>query len=544
VSALAAVGTTSDGNYWYEAGGEKACLYTAFSRAGEDGEVPVLVGRGRDDVDWWKDSPLRPHLLTDKCVSALNRVVGRAGSALCRALASDAKAFRLLVNRAEVNDSWVYSGVNSGGANNASVSYTSAAISPVDGSLVVGVNEVGLSTGLHQVSVLSTGASGSGPLRNLGIEGLSAEIAYAPGNTHRYFASVAVDSVGRAIAVARDDALGQAASAFRYESGAWRSLGKPGFTSGQAYYGRVAAGPGPVYYYAYWANQFSGNLYIDRYDTTEAAPKWRPWRRDAPAIRPHNAADAGFDMRVSPHDGAVWVVSRNDLDSGKMNAVRMPATTATAADTYTLATTGYYPALEFERGTNRPVVAFRDDATSQWLTVARLPPVGGTVEYLGTRGFTGFVVNTSAVMFDEGGAPLVATKDNRNLLSVYRFSGTAWTAIYMQPSGTSSPSFMYAAVPRSAGLPSYMAFLLGDVLNVAVVGASRFDAVSGGGFAWNLLNSSSSRVLASASRFEGPWAAADKLDQFRSATTTWPDTLFADNDRRSFAYYASDGTRG
>jgi hypothetical protein len=544
VSALAAVGTTADGNYWYEAGGEKACLYTAFSRAGEDGEVPVLVGRGSDDADWWKDSPLRPHLLTDKSASVLNRIVGRTGSAICRALASDAKAFSLLVNRAEVNDSWVYSGVNSGGANNASVSYTSAAISPVDGSLVVGVNEVGLSTGLHQISVLSTGASASGPLRNLGIEGLSAEIAYAPGNTHRYYASVAVDSAGRAIAVARDDAIGQAASAFRYESGAWRSLGKPGFTSGQAYYGRVAAGPGPVYYYAYWANQFSGNLYIDRYDTTEAAPQWRPWRRDAPAIRPHNAADAGFDMRVSPHDGAVWVASRNDLDAGKMNAVRMPAATATAAETYTLSTTGYYPALEFERGTNRPVAAFRDDATSQFLTVARLPAVGGTVEYLGARGFTGFAVTTSSVLFDEGGAPLVATKDNRNLLSVYRFSGTAWTLIYVQPSGTPAPSYMCSAVPRSAGQPSYMAFLLGDVLNVAVLGASRFDAVTGGGFSWNLFNSSSSRVAATVGRFSGPWAQSKNLDQYRSATTSWPDTVFADNDRRSLANYASDGTRG
>lgn len=544
VAALAADGTHADGNYWYAAPGEKACLYTAFSRAGEDGLVPVLVGRGTDDLDWWKDSPLRPHLLTDKAASVMNRKVGRAGSALCRALASDAKAFGLLVNRAEVNDSWVYSGVNNGGANNASVSYTSAAVSPVDGSLVIGVNEAGLSTGLNQISVLSTSANASGSLRNLGIEGLSPEIAFAPGTTHRYFASVAVDSVGRVIAVARDDALAQAASAFIYESGAWRSLGKPGFTAGQAWYGRVAAGPGPVYYYAYRANQFGGNLYIDRYDTAEATPEWKPWRRDAPAIRPHNIADAGFDMRVSPHDGAVWVVSRNDLDAGKVNAVRMPATTGTAAETYTISTTGYYPAFEFDRVTNRPVIAFRDDANSQWLTVARLPAAGGTVEYLGTRGFTGFAVSTSAVMFDEGGAPLVATKDNRNLISVYRFSGAAWTVIYTQPSGTPAPSFMYATVPRGAGMPSYMAFILGDVLNVAVIGANRFDAVSGGGFAWNLLNSASSRVLASASRFNGHWAETNNLDQFKRASAAWTDTSFGDNARRSFVYYNSDGTRG
>ncbi len=229
-----------------------------------------------------------------------------------------------------------------------------------------------------------------------------------------------------------------------------------------------------------------------------------------------------------------------------MNAVRMPAAEADAAATYTLSANGYFPTMEFERGTGRPVFAFRDDTVSQFMTVAVLPATGGAVAYLGSPGMSGQAVSYTSIMSDASDAVLAACVDSRGLLSIFRFASGAWSRYYTQPSGTLAPTLMHAVSARAPGSPSYLAMLFPSQssLRVAMVGSSGLVHLNGGGFTWRMLGSQAARVPATVARHAGLFAAPGSMTHYNAATTSWPDINFGDDDRRSTPYYASDSAVG
>lgn len=102
----------TDGNYWYQPTGTSTPIlcYTNFSSA-STGKGFVLVARGRESLDWWNNAGQNTSALTFDNLNTNTPIAVASSDFVNGLIGSQWSGMRLLCNRINIPDSWLFTGV-------------------------------------------------------------------------------------------------------------------------------------------------------------------------------------------------------------------------------------------------------------------------------------------------------------------------------------------------------------------------------------------------------------------------------------------------